>query len=169
MARGQSAAGDQTTNGGRADVQDHRGLVDRRLTAFGAFSWSVDGDVILMPQGADAAARPAVAVAGRLAKAIEYGGDRLVGHVARQGAHEINDIVVSAPVRPAMAVLLHRQTCVIAALPVNDQLQHVANDIDDYLRNDGADNLLACLRRGSRAIPGDGQVSPERAVPGRRW
>lgn len=81
--------------------------------------------------------------------------------MARQGAHEINDIVVGAPVRPAIAVLLHRQSGVIAALPVNYQLQRIANDIDDDLRNDGADDLLARLRRGSRAIPGYGQVSPK--------
>ncbi len=82
--------------------------------------------------------------------------------MARQGAHEINDIVFSAPIRPAMAVLLHRQTRVIATLPVNDQLQRLTDDIDDDLRNDGADDLLARLRCGSKAIPGDGQVSPER-------
>ena len=50
----------------------------------------------------------------------------------------------------------------IAALPVNDQFQRVANDIDDDLRDDGADDLLARLSRGSRAIPGGSQISPER-------
>jgi hypothetical protein len=45
---GQYAARDQPTHGGRADVQDNRGLIDRRLTAFGAFARPVDGDVILM-------------------------------------------------------------------------------------------------------------------------
>jgi hypothetical protein len=79
--------------------------------------------------------------------------------VARQGTHEVNDIVVGAPVRTAKAILLHRQTRVIAALPVNDQLERVADDIDDDLRNDDADDLLARLRRGSRAIPRYGQVS----------
>jgi hypothetical protein len=48
LGRGQNAARDQTTHGGRADVQDHRGLIDRRFSAFGAFARPVDGDVILM-------------------------------------------------------------------------------------------------------------------------
>ena len=65
--RGQSAASDQTTHGSRADGQDHRRLVDRRLAAFGALAWTMNGDVVLMAQGADAAARPAMPVAGRLA------------------------------------------------------------------------------------------------------
>ena len=119
----------------------------------------MDGDVVLSAQGADTSPRPAVAVAGRLAPSVEHCGDRLVRHLARQGAHKLDDITVGAPARPPSAVLLHRQTRMIATLPVNDQLQRVADDIDDDLRDDGSDDLLARFSRGSLAIPGGSQIS----------
>ena len=56
-----------------------------------------------------------------IAPSVEHRGDRLVRHLARQGAHKLDDIAIGAPARPPSAVLLHRQTRMIAALPVNDQ------------------------------------------------
>jgi hypothetical protein len=39
--------------------------------AFSALTWLMNGDVVLMRQGADAAAGPAMSVAGGFTKAIE--------------------------------------------------------------------------------------------------
>ena len=58
-----------------------------------------EGDAILTAQGANTPPRPAVAVAGRLARSVEHRGDRLVGHPTRQGTNEINHLHVGGPSR----------------------------------------------------------------------
>jgi hypothetical protein len=121
----------------------------------------MNGDVVLMTQGADPAAGPAMPVACGFAKAIENGRYRLVWHVPRQGSHKLNYILLRAPVGSASAILLYRQAGMIATPPVNDHLQFVADHIDDDLRNNGPDYLFTRLGRGSRTIPGRGHVAPE--------
>jgi hypothetical protein len=51
----------------------------------------------------------------------------------RQGAHEIDNVAVSRPSRLASAVFLRCQTGMVAALPVDDHLQVVTDDVDDNL------------------------------------
>ena len=102
-------------------------------------------DVVVMAQRADAAAGPTVAVGRRFSRSIEHHGDRVIGHVTGQGAHEVDDIRVGDPSRVAELVLLHAEARVISSLPMNDKLEAVADDVDDNLGDDRADNLLARL------------------------
>jgi hypothetical protein len=53
--------------------------------------------------------------------------DRLVRHLARQGAHQLNHLRVGGLSRLAGAVPFHRQTGVVATLPVNDHLKSIAD------------------------------------------
>jgi hypothetical protein len=64
-------------------------------------------DVVVMAQRADAAAGPTVAVGRRFSRPIEHHGDRVIGHVTGQGAHEVDNIRVGDPSRVAELVLLH--------------------------------------------------------------
>jgi len=113
----------------------------------------MDCDVVLMSQGADAAAGPTVAVARGFSRSIENHGDRVIGHVTGQCAHEVDNISVDDPSRVAELVLLHAEARVVSSLPVNDEFEAVAHDVDDNLGDDRADDLLARLGRGAGAIP----------------
>jgi len=53
----------------------------------------------------------------------------------------------------------------VAALPVYDQLQVVADNVDDDLGNDSSDDLLARLRRGARTFPCSKKVATKRHKP----
>src|SRR5215831_4237113 len=50
----------------------------------------------------------------------------------------------------------------VAALPVNDQFQIVADDVDNDLGYDGANDLLARLRGGAATGPRSRQILTER-------
>ena len=115
-------------------------------------------DVVVMAQRADAAAGPTVAVGRRFSRPIEHHGDRVIGHVTSQGAHEVDNIRVGDPSRVAELVLLHTKARVISSLPMNEKLEAVANDVDDNLGNDRADNLLARLGGSARAVPSLRQI-----------
>jgi len=104
-------------------------------------------------------------VTGRLAGSVEHRGDCLVRHLARQGTNEVDYLHIGSPSRLAGAVSPYRKARVIAALPVDDQLQNVADDIDDDLGDDCANDLLARLRRSAGAPPSSNQVLTERHEP----
>ena len=157
----QCSVSDETPYRGRANGQNRRRFIDRCLLAFRALTLPMNGDIVLMTQGADAPAGPAMSVAGGFTKAIENGRYRLVWHMTRQGSHKLNYILFRAPVRSASTVLLDRQAGMIATTPVNDHFQCVADDVDDDFCNNGSDYLFARLVRGSRTIPGRGDVAPE--------
>jgi hypothetical protein len=44
----QCSVSDETPYRGRADGQNRRRFIDRRLLAFSAFTWPMNGDVVLM-------------------------------------------------------------------------------------------------------------------------
>jgi len=58
----------------------------------------------------------------------------------------------------------------VAALPVDNQLQVIIDDVHDDLRDDGTDDFLAGLWRGPGALPGSNQVPTKghEALPIRR-
>jgi len=138
-------------DGRLADAEGYGRLVQRDLSTFAALAIAVEGNVVLMPERADASARPAVPVTGRFARSIEHSRDRLVRHLARQGANQVDHFCSSGPSCLAGAVPRHCYLGVIAALPVNDQLQSVAHNVDDDLKDYRA--LLARLRRDAGTLP----------------
>ena len=58
----------------------------------------------------------------------------------------------------AELILLHAKARVISSLPMNEKLEAVADDVDDNLGDDRADNLLARLGRSARAVPSLRQI-----------
>ncbi|MFY9967950.1 MAG: hypothetical protein WAK41_00890, partial [Roseiarcus sp.] len=97
----------------------------------------------------------------RFSRSTEHHGDRLIGHVTGQGAHEVDDIRVGNPSRVAELILLHAEARVISSLPMNDKLEAVADDVDDNFGDDCADNLLARLGRSARAVPSLRQIAAQ--------
>src|SRR5439155_18589507 len=69
------------------------------LATVGALSLAVDGDMILMAQGANTSPSPAVAVTSRLTGSVEHRSNRLVWHLTRQDTHQINNFRVGSPAR----------------------------------------------------------------------
>lgn len=47
LSRRQKAAGDEATDGGRADRERRHRFVERGLAALGALAFTIDGDVVL--------------------------------------------------------------------------------------------------------------------------
>ena len=90
-----------------------------------------------------------MAVARRFSRSIENHGDRVIGHVTGQCAHEVDDISFGDPSRVAELVLLHAEARMVSSLPMNDEFEALANDVDDNLGNDRANDLLACLQRSA--------------------
>ena len=89
----------------------------------------------------------------RLAGSVEQRGDCLVWHLSRQSTDQINDLHVGGPSCLAGTVALHHEAGVVVALPMNDQLQILADDIDDDLGYDGTDDLFARLWRRAGTLP----------------
>ena len=155
LFRRKRALGDEAADGRLTESKRRGRFAKRCLSAFGALAVTVDGNVIVTAKGTDTPPCPAVAVTG----------DRPVGHLPRQGMNQLDHIRFRAPSCLTGAVPLCRQTRVVAALPVDDQLQSVADSVDDDLGNDRADDLLARLRRGAGAVPGSGQILSEPEEP----
>jgi hypothetical protein len=85
----------------------------------------------------------------------------VIGHVTGQRAQEVDDISVGDPSRMTELVLLHAEASVISALPMNDKLEAVADDVDDNFGDDRADDLLARLGRSAWAVPSLRQISAQ--------
>ena len=78
LCRGKHALGDESADCRRAERERGRRFLERCLAAFGALAFAVNPNVILTPQGTDAASRPAVSVAGHFSQSVQQRGDRLV-------------------------------------------------------------------------------------------
>ena len=126
-------------DGRLADAEGYGRLVQRDLSTFAALAVTLEGNVVLMPERADASARPAVPVTGRFARSIEHSRDRLVRHLARQGAKQVDHFCFRGPSCLAGAVAWHYQS--------------VAHNVDDDLKDYCADDLLARLRRDAGTLP----------------
>ena len=63
----------------------------------------------------------------------------MVGYLTCENTNKIHDFSVCSPARHADAVLLHLQASVIAALPMNDEVEMliVSIDVNDDLRQHG--------------------------------
>src|SRR5260370_34555043 len=104
-------------------------------------------------------------VRSRLAEAVQHRRDTFVGHLARQGGNEIDDIGIRDPSIVTSPVLLDCQLRVIAALPVHDEFERIAY-IHDDLCDEQPDDLLLRLGRVRRnaTTTRDGATPPAPAI-----
>src|SRR6516162_673325 len=110
LLRWKDALSDEAADGGGADCKNRSRLLDCRLATVGVLALTINGDVVLTPKRANTSPCPAVPATSRLAGSVEQRGDRLVGHLPRQGTDQINDFDIGSPSRLAGAVALHNQT-----------------------------------------------------------
>ena len=89
-------------------------------------------------------------------------GDGAVRQLAGQSPDQVADRGVRAPAMPSRSVARDRQAGVVAAPPVQQQVDPIIGDLDDDFFEDGAHDTLARLRCRIRIGPGRLEVSAER-------
>src|SRR3954463_16122703 len=139
---------DQAPDRCLAHVQDFGRFLKRHLTARCAFALAIRHNLAVVAQRANPRAGPAVALARRLAGAVEHGRDGLIGHLPRQHGDEGHHMGIDAPAMLADAVPRHAQGRVVAALPSNDKAERVVLDANDNLLEQRADDPVAGCWRG---------------------
>jgi len=133
--------------------QDICGFIKRCFLALGAFAFTIGGDAMGVPEPTDMTSCPGGAASGQLARTIEDGGNGQIRELPRQHTHEVEDVGLNRPTGLPDLVLPDRHFGVIAALPMDDQRQAIADDIDDDLLDEQPDDLLARLDRCAGTAP----------------
>ena len=82
----------------------------------------------------------------------------MIRHLASQNVHEIGDVGIRHPAVPASLILLHLKASVIAALPVDDQIELFSRYVDNDLADQQTDDFLARLNAHAGAVPGTRQI-----------
>ena len=113
----------------------------------------MDRDAVVVPEAADVGSGPTAAASSHFAGAIQDRGDGQIGQLPRQHTDEIDDIGLGCPAGLSNFVLLHRQLRVVTTLPMNDERQCAANDIDDDFLNQQPNDLLSRLDGCAGATP----------------
>ena len=103
--------------------------------------------------------RPGVAAAGAFAGAVKESGDRLVGHQPGEGPDEVRCLAPECPTVPIGLVLADLQLGMVAALPVDDEIDLVA--LDTGHNHDRPQNAFAGCRSGRRVVPGPLEIGTE--------
>ena len=75
-------------------------------------------------------------------------------HLSSENAYEIDDIGIGYPLVLTNSVPLGSQTCVVTAMPMDDQLELIADDIGDDLGDQQANDLLARFNGCAGLVPG---------------
>jgi hypothetical protein len=92
---------------GGTDEQSLRGLAERYLAAFGTLALSISRNLLVLPQGADTTAGPAIATTGGLARAVQDGGDRFIRQLASEDSYKLDDVGIGSPAILTGLILLH--------------------------------------------------------------
>src|SRR5262249_56869823 len=118
------AATDHAQGRHLADADGLRRGVECDLAALGLFAVAVHRDVVVVTEAANTLLGPAIAVARRLAAAIEEACNLPVRHQPGQLANEGYRILKHRPMLPASRIQsqLELQRSVVPALPVQDQV-----------------------------------------------
>ena len=93
----QHAMADHAPDRGGTDRQSCGRLVDRYLTTLTAFAFAVRCNVLVVTQGADTHACPAIATASRLSRAVQNGGNRFIWHLTGEDPHQVDDVGIDYP------------------------------------------------------------------------
>src|SRR5512145_2513388 len=99
--------------------------MDRHLTTLGALAFAIRRNVVIITQGADTTARPAMPMAGRLHRTVQDGRNRFIWHLTGEDPDKVDDISIGYPLILTSLAPLGTQASVITAMPVDDQLELV--------------------------------------------
>jgi len=143
MVRRQRAFNDQSTDSRLADGQGFGRLFERHLAPLGAFTVSIDGDVVILAQGCHARSRPRMSLSCRLPDPVESSRNTHVRHLPGHRPHQIDNIGVDTSAVLARAVLAHPQSGMILACPADDEIKAIVLHADDDLLDRHADDAFA--------------------------
>jgi len=93
----QHAMADHAPDRRGTDSQSCGRFVDRHLTTLAAFAFAVRCNVLVVTQGADTHACPAIATASRLPRAVQNGGNRFIWHLTGEDPHQVDDVGIGYP------------------------------------------------------------------------
>ncbi len=117
-------------------------LGQRDLATLSPFAVPMDRDAVRVTEASDPRLRPPVQPACSLSRSVEHAGDRFVGHQSRAYLDQLRRLGLDAPARLPSPVLLHREAGVVAALPMQQQLDLVIlNAGHDLAQHDTNDAL----------------------------
>jgi hypothetical protein len=148
-----SAAADQPQYRHLADLQAFCRLLQRQLAALCHLPFLVNGNAMPVAEAAHSGFGPGVPLAGALAGPVQDHRDAAVRLLAGQRPNQIPRLGLGAPAVLAASVLCNRQTGMVAALPVDDEMDRVAYQLDDNLRNDCSNDAFTRLRSCSGMMP----------------
>jgi len=108
---------------------EHPGCFKQRdFAALGPFAIPVDRDPVRVAKGPHTRLCPSIQSACSLSCPVEHAGNSLVGHQSCAGADQLHSLGLDGPTRLPPPVLSHCQAGVIAALPMQQQMNLVILD-----------------------------------------
>src|SRR6188472_2286261 len=163
LLAGDEAVVEPTVQGGGGDAEDIGGLGDREQFAVGWLGGRlVGGDATVAAQTADDDRREPLAGRGPASLAVEDPGDRGVGVVDGEPLQQRDRVLVGAD-RRLVAGERDGELGDRAAAPANGQRRAAlrARDVEDYLLDQAAQELLAVAVGGRRCGPHAAEVGSE--------
>jgi hypothetical protein len=142
------AGADQPQYRHLAHAEPRGGLFQRQLTALGHLARTMRRHAVVATVAAHARLRPRIAASGPLAETVQRGGDRAVDLLPGERADQVAHVRVAAPAMLAGPVARHGEAGVIAAAPMDHELDPLLGQRRDDLLEDGAqDHHLRTTQR----------------------
>jgi len=95
-----------------------------------------------------------------LARSIEKGSDAHIRHQSREFSDDVSGRRIQGPAMLTVPRLANLKLGVVAALPMEHQMDFVAFETRDDLRNDGAQDAFACFSCRGLMLPCALEVRP---------
>src|SRR5690606_39780197 len=133
-----------------------------QLATLDHFPLPVDGNAMAVAVRSHTRLGPSVSLAGAFAGPVQDRGNAAVRLLPGQGPYEVVRFRGCDPAMLAGPVLRHGQTGMVAALPVDHELDRVVDQPDDDLHDERAQDTLLCLRGCSGMVPQGLDVGAER-------
>jgi hypothetical protein len=159
--RRQESVADHAPNGRGTYFKGCACFIDCYLAAIGAFAFAVRRYLVVMTQRANTVARPAIATTCRPPRTVQNGDNRVICHLTSEHLHKVDNIGVGHPLVLTNPISLGAQACVITAMPMDDQLELIANDISDDLGDQQTNDLLARFNACAGFVPGPCEVTAQ--------
>ena len=154
----QHACLDQAMHAHRADLEQICGFFQGDIATLKTLALPIDGNAVRVAEARDPRSCLAILPSGPFARTIEQGGDRLVRHHASKAFDQGLGLTADRPTMLSSPVLLDPKFGMIAALPMEHQMDLVVLDLGNDLVEHGAHDPLSGDRRGTRMVPGGLQI-----------
>src|SRR5215510_1327940 len=96
---------------------------------------------------------PGIILSRALARSVEKGRDRHIGHRSREFSDDVSRRCIQGPAMLTVAWFANFELGVVTALPMEHQMDFVVFETRDDLGDDGAQDAFACLRCCRWVVP----------------